>query len=215
MEASTCHNTTLDPSLILHWFFVSAVTSKIELFGTVSNSFHFLITATKNSILDVAGVLDSNLIFVLHSYILINLKPILGPVRKLGKFGNLWKLGIFFSEIFKPEFSILTIGQNRKLGNKKTRNNISKISEISEVSEFSICHFFIFQIFFFSIFYSRQFRTFYLCYVLFSKPFKVFFPSPKIYVQNVTLSQWDISAVRCIYTHEDMGYLNLKFNERF
>ena len=206
MEASTCHNTTLDTSLILHWFFVSAVTSKIELSGTVSNSFHFLITATKNSILDVAGVLDSNLIFVLHSYILINLKPILGPVRKLGKFGNLWKLGIFFSEIFKPEFSILTIGQNRKLGNKKTRNNISKISEISEVSEFSICHFFIFQIFFFfSIFYSRQFRTFYLCYVLFSKPFKVFFPSPKIYVQNVTLSQWDISVVRCIYTHEDMG----------
>ena len=51
----------------------------------------------------------------------------------------------FFSEIFKSEFSILAIGQNRKLGNKKTRNNISEISEISEVSEFSICHFFIFQ----------------------------------------------------------------------
>ena len=50
-----------------------------------------------------------------------------------------------FSEIFKSEFSILAMGQNRKLGNKKTRNTISEISEISEVSEFLICHFFIFQ----------------------------------------------------------------------
>ena len=48
----------------------------------------------------------------------------------------------FFSEIFKSEFLILAIGQNRKLGNKKTRNNIS---EISEVSEFSISLFFIFK----------------------------------------------------------------------
>ena len=48
----------------------------------------------------------------------------------------------FFPEIFESEFSILAVEQNRKLGNKKTRNNIS---EISEVSEFSICHFFIFQ----------------------------------------------------------------------
>ena len=51
----------------------------------------------------------------------------------------------FFSEIFKSEFLILAIGQNRKLGNKKTGNKISETSEISEVSEFSICHFFIFQ----------------------------------------------------------------------
>ena len=70
----------------------------------------------------------------------------------------------------------MTVGQNRKLGNKKTRNNISEISEMSEVSEFSNCHFFIFH---FSIFYSRQFGTLYLCYVLFSKPFEVFFPSAK------------------------------------
>ena len=89
----------------------------------------------------------------------------------------------FFPEIFKFEFSILPYSQNRKLGNRETRNNIS------EVSEFSNCHFFIFQkTFFFSIFYSRQFRTFYLRYVLFSRPLKVFFPSPKIYVQNITLS---------------------------
>ena len=30
----------------------------MELFGTVFNSFYLLIIATKNSILDVAGVLD-------------------------------------------------------------------------------------------------------------------------------------------------------------
>ena len=58
-------------------FFVFAVTSKMELFGTIFNSFHFLTTATKNSILDVAGILDPTLItdtFALHSWILINLK---------------------------------------------------------------------------------------------------------------------------------------------
>ena len=32
-----------------------------------------------------------------------------------------------FSEIFKSKFSILAIGQNRKLRNKKTWNNISEI----------------------------------------------------------------------------------------
>ena len=93
-----------------------------------------------------------------------------------------------FSEIFKSEFSIMAIGQNRKLGNKKTRNNVSEISQISEVSEFSICHFSFFKKLFFSIFYSRQFRTFYVCFALLSKAFKVLFPSPKIYVQNITLS---------------------------
>ena len=39
-----------------------------------------------------------------------------------------------FSEIFKSEFSVLAVEQNRKLRNKKTRNNISKISEVSEFS---------------------------------------------------------------------------------
>ena len=90
----------------------------------------------------------------------------------------------FFSKIFKSDFSILAVGQNQKLRNKKTLNNIS---EISEVSEFSICHFFIFQKFSFSIFYSSKFRTLCLCYALFSMPFKVFFPSPKIYAQNITM----------------------------
>ena len=75
-----------------------------------------------------------------------------------------WKTRKFFSKIFKSEFSVLAIGQNRKLGNKKTRNNISEISEISEVSEFSICHFFISFLIFFSFFinvFSGSF--FYIC----------------------------------------------------
>ena len=66
----------------------------------------------------------------------------------------------FSSEIFKSEFSILALEQNRKLGNKKTRNNISKISDISEVSEFSICHFFIFFFFYRWIFFQDLFFTF-------------------------------------------------------
>ena len=52
----------------------------MELFGIILNSFHSLIIATKNSILDVAGALDPTLItgtFALHSWILINLKPML------------------------------------------------------------------------------------------------------------------------------------------
>ena len=62
-----------------------------------------------------------------------------GPGRKLGKLGNLGNL-----EIFKSKFSILAVGQNRKVGNKKTRNNISDVSGIR--------HFFIFQEKVFSIF---------------------------------------------------------------
>ena len=65
-------------------FFVSAVTSKMELFGTIFKSFHFLVITTKNFILDVAVVLDPTVItdtFALHSWILINLKPILASYR--------------------------------------------------------------------------------------------------------------------------------------
>ena len=66
-----------------------------------------------------------------------------------------------FSEIFKSKFSILAIGQNRKLGMKKTRNNIS---EVSKISEFSICHFFIFFLIF-SFFFYKCFSgsLFYIC----------------------------------------------------
>ena len=53
MEASTCHNMALDTCTFQ--FFVSIVTSKMELFGTVFNIFYFLVIAAKNFILDVAG----------------------------------------------------------------------------------------------------------------------------------------------------------------
>ena len=56
----------------------------MELFGTAFNSFHILIIAPKKSILDIAGLLDPTLItdiFVLHSWIFINLKPILASYR--------------------------------------------------------------------------------------------------------------------------------------
>ena len=94
----------------------------------------------------------------------------------------------FFSEKFKSEFSILAVGQNRKLGNKKTPNNISNISEISE---FRLATFTFFKKHFCFFNILQQVISYFLsmlCFALFSKPFKVFFPSPKIYVQNITLS---------------------------
>ena len=56
---------------------------------------------------------------------------------KTGKPQKSRKSRKFFSEIFKSKFLILALGQNRKLGKKKTWNNFSKISEVSKVSEFS------------------------------------------------------------------------------
>ena len=70
MEASTCHNMRVDNYTL--WFLVSIVTSKMELFGTGFKSFYFLSVTAKNSILDVASILDSILltdIFALHSWI--------------------------------------------------------------------------------------------------------------------------------------------------
>ena len=58
----------------------------MELFGITFNRLHFLITATKNSMLDVVAVLDLTLVtdtFALHSWILIYLKPILALYRNL------------------------------------------------------------------------------------------------------------------------------------
>ena len=82
MEASTYHNMTLDTYTFQ--FFVSIVTSKMELFGTVFNSFYILIIAAKNFMLNVAGFPDPILItdnFALHSWTLINLKSILASYR--------------------------------------------------------------------------------------------------------------------------------------
>ena len=78
---------------------------------------------------------------------------------------------IFF-EIFKSEFLILTVGKNRKRGNKKTQNNIS------EISEFSISYFFIFQkTFFFQ--YSTVGNSLLLIYVVFCFQSRLFFSFTK------------------------------------
>ena len=116
------------------------------------------------------------------------LRPIFLARSKTRKTRKSRKTRKFFSEISKSEFSILAIGQNRKLGNKKTRNNISEISEISEVSEFSICHFsFSKKLFFFqfstvgnsvlSIYVTFCFQSLLKCFFLYQKVFtkKCFF----------------------------------------
>ena len=94
---------------------------------------------------------------------------------------------------------ILAIGQNRKLGNKKTRNNIS---EISEVSEFSICHFSFFKNFFSH--FSTVSNSVLSIYVMFcfQSLFEVLFLSTKIYVKNITFPcrnkiylLWDVPSL--------------------
>ena len=89
---------------------------------------------------------------LLNNYLKVILKTqkleILSARLKTRKPRKSQKSQKFFSDIFKSEFLILAVGQNRKLGKKKTRNNFS---EISDFSEFSICHFFIF--FFNSLFF--------------------------------------------------------------
>ena len=69
----------------------------------------------------------------------------------------------FFPEISKSEFPILAVGQNRKLGNKKTRNDFSGIFEISDFSEFLICHIFIFLLNFF--FFRKCFFKFFILHL--------------------------------------------------
>ena len=70
-----------------------------------------------------------------------------------------WKTRKVFPGIFKSEFSILAIGQNRKLRNKKSWNNISQIPRFTR---FSICHLFIFCLSLFCLFYRCFFRIFIL-----------------------------------------------------
>ena len=134
-----------------------------------------------------------------------------------------WKSRKFFPEIFKSEFSILAVGQNRKLENKKTRNNIS---EISEVSEFSICHFFIFQKKSFSIFYSTSYSVLHIYFMYcFQSLLKCFFLQQKdmfkiLPCRNKIYLLYKIHLyIRCLYLfdvrHENMRSLNLKFSERF
>ena len=46
---------------------------------------------------------------------------------------------------------------------------------------------------------SGRFRTLYICYVLFSEPFKVFFLQQKHNFQNITMLLEDVFVVICIY----------------
>ena len=121
-----------------------------------------------------------------------------------------WKL---FPEIFKSKFSILAIGQNRKLGNKKTRNNIS---EISEVSEFSICHFFIFQKTFFQ--YSKVGNSVLYIYVMycFQSLLKCFFLQQKNIMFKILPCRNKIYLLwnRCIYTKTPV-FFNKLLKKRF
>ena len=133
-----------------------------------------------------------HIVLVLLAYFNWWLKQARSKTRKTRK---------FFSQTFKSDFSILAVGQNWKLGNKKTRNNISEISEISELSEFSICHFFIFQkTFLFNIlqwaipyFLSMlcfDFKAFLKCFFLHQKyMFKTFPCRNEIYLL------WDVSTL--------------------
>ena len=82
-----------------------------------------------------------------------------------------------FSEIFKSGLLILPYCQNGKLGNKKSRNNISEISKTSEISEFSVYHVFIFQ--------KKIFH--------YSKVFKILPCRKKVYLL------WDVSILKRLH----------------
>ena len=80
------------------------LTSRMELFVTIFDSFHSLIIVTKISILDVAGILNPNLItdiFASRSWILMDLKSIFLLYRKQlinsndKKDGWLYEMGIY------------------------------------------------------------------------------------------------------------------------
>ena len=67
--------------------FRTTVTSKIELFVTIFDSFYSLTIVTKSSIFNVAGILDMTVItdiFALQCWMLINLEPIFPSYRNPG-----------------------------------------------------------------------------------------------------------------------------------
>ena len=102
------------------------------------------------------------------SFLKLKLSPARSKTRKPRKSRKI------FSEIFISESSIFAVGQNRKLGIIFPR--------FPRFPSFRFAIFSFFKKNFFSIFYNRQFGTLYLCYVLFSKPFEVFFPSAKNHI---------------------------------
>ena len=111
------------------------------------------------------------------------------PGRKLGKLGN------SFPRFLNPSFRFWLLGKIENL-------EIRKLGIIfPRFPSFRFASFHFSKNFFFSIFNSRQFRTFYLCYVLFSKPFfKAFFPSPKymfkiLPCRNKIYFLWHVSSL--------------------
>ena len=107
---------------------------------------------------------------------------------KTGKSRKSRKSGKLFSEIFKSEFSILALGQNRKLGNKKTRRSFSEISDSSDFSDFSICHFFSQQKNFFSQ-YSKVPK----------QHFAVFFRIGALKTFGIFLEYWEVFKNSFLY----------------
>ena len=96
----------------------------------------------------------------------------------------------FFSENFKSEFSILALCKIENLEIRKLGIISPRFPRFSRFPSFDlpVLHFSK-NVFFFNIL--QQAISYFLsmlCFALFSKPFKVFFPSPKIYFQNITLS---------------------------
>ena len=80
------------------------------------------------------GIINEKIFKDKESIEILKILHLINNVKARSKTQKPRKTQKFFSEICKSEFWILAIGQNRKLGKKKTRNNISEISEISEVS---------------------------------------------------------------------------------
>ena len=86
------------------------------------------------------------------------------PGRKLGNFGNLGNLRNFFSEFFKSEFSILAVGQNRKLGKKKLGIIFPRFPRFPTFPSFRFATFSFSFLFFFSLFINVFSKfLFYIC----------------------------------------------------
>ena len=116
----------------------------------------------------------------IYFYLLVTTYMTRSKTRKSRKTRN------FFSEIFKSEFSILAVGQNRKLGN----NGIifPRFPRFPRFPSFQFASFHFSKTFFFQ--YSTVGNSLLLIYVVlcFQSRLNCFFPTPKIYIQNIILS---------------------------
>ena len=97
------------------------------------------------------------------------------PGRKLGKLGNLGKLGIFFPRFLNASFRFWLQGKIENLEIRKLGIIFPRFPRFPRFPSFRFATFHFSKNFFFSIFYSRQFRTFYFCYVCFQSLLNCFF----------------------------------------